>query len=274
MKRAAALKQRTGEETLTENVLYEIARRHQTGDFLVIPATKQEESIHGADWLFWFVSGKKGISYRVQAKKLFPSGRYESLFKSGSSNGIPVDPEEQIKKLIQKADEDSHIPLYCFYNFSHPDGNFKQIYPGCLHKYRPPSFWGCSIALAQDVSFAKSNALKDLRKFMLPWHLLACSSHNRALVDSSVKTISSLAEPKGEPKVSGDTIQWERPKIEISPTVRPLPAYVNILIDIERSRRENPASRQDDINGQAREVIEVEDLAGVVVFGDNRNLES
>ena len=32
------------EETITETVLYEIALKHQSGDFLVCPATKSQEA--------------------------------------------------------------------------------------------------------------------------------------------------------------------------------------------------------------------------------------
>jgi hypothetical protein len=186
MRGAAKLDLFMSEETITETILYGTARKHQAGDFLVIPATKSQESIHGADWLFWFVAAGKGISYRIQAKRLFQSGRYESLFKAGKDlTGKPVDPHQQLKKLIQKAAEQQHMPIYCFYNFEHSDGGFKGSPHSCSHNYRCPSFWGCSIALAQDVQFANSDALEILRPYMRPWHLLACSSKDKTLADAA-----------------------------------------------------------------------------------------
>jgi hypothetical protein len=67
MRMAAKLQLFMSEETLTETALFEIARKHQSGEFIVIPATKSQESVHGADWLFWFVANGKGLSYRVQS---------------------------------------------------------------------------------------------------------------------------------------------------------------------------------------------------------------
>lgn len=261
------------EETLTEITLFEVARRHQAGNFLVIPATKPQEFVHGVYWLFWFVSGANGISYRVQAKKLFTNGRYESLFKSGKA----VDPEEQLKKLISKAQADNHIPLYCFYNFDHPDGDFHKHSNSCLHPYRPPSFWGCSIALAKDVQFAKSDQLKNLRKFMVPWHLLACSTNSKSLLDAATNAGRILAEPKGSASVVEGTVFWERPKLEIDLNPRAVPAYVGDMIEIhQRNRRldfENPAKEREEIDDRAQDFLEKEELSGVTVFNDTRKID-
>lgn len=100
------------EETTTETLLYEIARRHQSGNYIAIPATKIAESKHGGDWLWWFGDKASGIGFRVQAKRLFLTGRYDSLFKKTG------DPHAQLKKLISRAKRDNYVPLYCFYNFN------------------------------------------------------------------------------------------------------------------------------------------------------------
>lgn len=274
---AAALQLFMSEETLTETVLFEVARRHQAGDFVVIPATKPQEFVHGADWVFWFVSGGKGISYRVQAKKLFSDGRYRSLLKSGKdSHGNPIDPEEQLKKLISKADADGHIPLYCFYNFAHPHGNFYQYGGQCAHSYRAPSFWGCSIALAQDVQLAKSDELKDLRKYMVPWHLLACTADAKTLAESAISAARTLAEPKGSPRVVAGIVTWERPKREIEVSLRDVPSYIHEMIEIRESHGVTPSSHlraRDEIESRARGVLDEQELAGIAVFEDIRGRE-
>lgn len=266
------------EETLTETALFEIARKHQQGDFLVIPATKPQEFIHGADWLFWFVTSGKGVSYRVQAKKLFGNGRYQSLFKSGKhADGRSVDPEEQLKKLISKAHTGNHIPIYCFYNFEHSDGDFHNHEGDCLHAYRAPSFWGCSIALAEDVQLAKSDQLKELRKYMIPWHLLACATHSRSLADSATNAARILSEPKGQPRLEGKTVIWERPKKTINLNPRDVPAYVSEMIEVrERHDRlavEGIAQEREEIDSRARAVLDQEELAGVTVFNDARKID-
>jgi|GEM_PF-2544861 len=272
MRKAADLKMPMSEETLTETVLFETARKHQSGDFLVVPATKSEEAVHGADWLFWFVAGGKGISYRVQAKRLFPSGRYESLFKSGKDKGgQPIDPEQQLKKLIQKAKQDEHIPLYCFYNFRHSDGQFNFTSSKCSHNYRPPSFWGCSIALAEDVRFAKSDALKALRPFMIPWHLLACTSDTVRLSDAAARACRILAEPKGSPSVVNGVIQWERPQRNVASEVRVPPDYVRQMIEIQRRPDiTSESARRTEIEDQARSILDEQELVGLTIFDDTR----
>jgi hypothetical protein len=59
-------------------------------------ATKHEEAKHGADWEWWFIYRGKGIGFRVQAKRLFASGKYESLFekKKGAKQ------YDQLDKLV------------------------------------------------------------------------------------------------------------------------------------------------------------------------------
>ena len=271
MRTAAKLQLFMSEETLTETTLFEIARKHQSGEFIVIPATKSQESVHGADWLFWFVANGKGISYRVQAKRLFPSGRYESLLKSGKDlKGTPIDPEQQLKKLIAKADEAQHIPLYCFYNFQHPDGDFRLRSHSCLHDYRPPSFWGCSVALAQDVQFARSDALKALRPYMMPWHLLACSSDGDGLAEAASRAGRLLADAKGEPSVIDGIIQWERPRRDIPLDLRTIPEYVSELVEIHDRHTRSPVDRRREIDVRARTALEEQELAGVAIFDGTR----
>ena len=276
MRVAARLQLFMSEETITETVLYETARKHQSGDFLVIPATKSQESVHGADWLFWFVAAGRGISYRVQAKRLFSSGRYESLFKSGKgSSGKPIDPQQQLKKLIKKANEEQHIPVYCFYNFHHPDGHFRSHSDSCTHKYRPPSFWGCSIALAQDVQFANSDTLKRLRPYMVPWHLLACTSSKRGLADAAADAARLLAGPKGTPSVVDGLVRWERPQRTISLNLRAVPEYARAMTEIQDRPRpaRQPDDRRREIDIRARAVLEEQQLAGLAIFDDTRKTD-
>src|ERR1700730_4174070 len=72
------------EETLiTETALYEMALAHELdGKIAISLATKPQEARHGADWEWWLINGNMGVSFRVQAKRLFPNGSYQSLLKA------------------------------------------------------------------------------------------------------------------------------------------------------------------------------------------------
>lgn len=85
--RAASLGLFLNEETITETVLLRLATAAQGTGFLVRLFTKAEETKLGADWEFRFISKSKMVRLRVQAKRLFPSGHYESL-KPGASRRL------------------------------------------------------------------------------------------------------------------------------------------------------------------------------------------
>src|SRR5260370_42373124 len=82
---AARLNLSLSEETITECALYNIALAHQSGEIVIRLATKPAEARHGADWEWWLVRGSKGFGFRVQAKRLFPDGRYRALRKAGAN---------------------------------------------------------------------------------------------------------------------------------------------------------------------------------------------
>lgn len=102
------------EETITESILLALAKRHVGNGLTIRAYTKPEEGTGtlatnnlptGADWSFWFADGRNhGIELRIQAKRLFPSGKYESLDGTGT----------QIQNLYKN--QGSAIPLYVFYN--------------------------------------------------------------------------------------------------------------------------------------------------------------
>jgi hypothetical protein len=168
MAKAPTVGMSLSEETLTETVLYEIALAHQGADIEITIATRSAEARHGADWEWWLVKGNVCLSFRVQAKRLFPSARYQSLLKAGPNRYAQLD------KLIAVSQQEGHIPLYCFFNFQ-PSLSYSDNWKGhCRHSYRGPSFWGCSLAMAEDVKAVRSDTCNDLRGVMYPWHKLVC----------------------------------------------------------------------------------------------------
>jgi hypothetical protein len=112
MQTAAALGLSLSEETLTECALYNIAVSHQHTDIVIDLATKPAEAKHGADWEWWLVRGKKGLGFRVQAKRLFADGSYKSLTKAGAN------PYDQLDKLVAVSTNAGFEPLYCFPSIS------------------------------------------------------------------------------------------------------------------------------------------------------------
>jgi hypothetical protein len=69
MSTAARLGLSLSEETITECALYNLALAHQGADIVIDLATKPAEAKHGADWEWWLVRGRKGLGFRVQAKR-------------------------------------------------------------------------------------------------------------------------------------------------------------------------------------------------------------
>lgn len=235
------------EETLTETALYGIALQHQGKEIVIDLATKPAEKRHGADWEWWLVLGNKGLGFRVQAKRLFSSGRYHSLFKPGAN------PYVQLDKLVSSASASDLIPLYCFFNFQHPSGKFSGQKNGCQHSYRGPSFWGCSLALPENVKSAKSNTLATLRSYMYPWHMLVCPDTNSDIIDAATKFMTAQSEHHQKPEV------------------RHLPDYVTRLIELGDSRRQSDHGRPYLDEEYWREDADApDDLCGLAVFQDLR----
>src|SRR6266436_157495 len=189
---AARLNLSLSEETITECALYNIALAHQSGEIVIRLATKPAEARHGADWEWWLVRGSKGFGFRVQAKRLFPDGRYRALRKSGA-NG-----HEQLDKLVHVSKSTGLQALYCFFNFSCSHGQFNG--PNlCRHRYRAPSFWGCSLAFPDQVKHKQSTKIAELERVMHPWHLLVCDSKTDLLASAA----NFVRDRGGQDDVSG-----------------------------------------------------------------------
>jgi hypothetical protein len=166
-----------GEETITESLLLELASQHAGRGLRIRAYTKAEEGTGtkatgglptGADWSFWIANAVGiGIELRVQAKRQFPSGQYESLDGKG----------QQIKDLWNNRGR--AVPLYVLYNgpFScypwGPSWPSFSCFGSCTRQFREPSAWGCSVAPVSGIPPHASpypGALAGLR----PWHCLVC----------------------------------------------------------------------------------------------------
>ena len=129
----------------------------------------QEHNKSGADWLWWFVSGREGFPILLQAKRLFRSSRYESLkYNKGSST-------DQTETLIHYARQQGWLPLFCFYNYW---GSFPP-WQGGPGKYESP-YWGCAVANAESVKrlllspMGNVNGITCVGPISVPWMCLVC----------------------------------------------------------------------------------------------------
>jgi hypothetical protein len=250
MQKASLLGMALGEETITETVLYEIALAHRGGNFAVTLATKPQEARHGADWEWWLVKGNIGVSFRVQAKRLFRDGKYQSLFKPP-----PHDPYEQLSKLVSAARYGGHIPFYCFFNFDHTSGHFSSLSDRCRHSYRGPSFWGCTLATPEYVQAASSNNLQSLRWFMRPWHELVCDYHRSSLPDAGIAFVTRMRQ---------STLSLAHTPDEIRK--RPIPDYVRHLIGMTEEQNAHPETTYLDQSYWGEQSETPADIAGLAVF--------
>jgi hypothetical protein len=148
------------EESITETMLLNLATTFQGSGLFVRPFSKAQEKRNGADWELWFIQGANAVGLRVQAKRLFPSGKYDSLKPTGS----------QIATLIKRAGK--CFPVYVFYN---DPSTYRHLLPICAcGGYRAPSYRGCTLSPAARVALAANNSASSIQAISVPWHCMFC----------------------------------------------------------------------------------------------------
>ena len=121
---AQSLGSRFGEETITDLLVLEMLQSLRSNAFRVDYLNKQQESKWGADLLVWILQQSGDSRFlAIQAKKLYPSGRYEAI-NHHMSNGV-----RQIDLLEDFARQYHAIPLYLLYNY--PDSQERGSYWNC-----------------------------------------------------------------------------------------------------------------------------------------------
>lgn len=181
------------EETITETLLLHLATEFQGNGFWVRPFTKARETRNGADWEFWFVQGHKSVGLRVQAKRLFPSGKYQSLIPGG----------QQADKLIRKSG--NCYPVFAFYNDSR--AYFTSL-PDCLcGDYYAPSYRGCTLAPADVVRSCASHDANILANQTIPLHCLLCEFSSNKGVSLPQRIAGLLNERFPLSRIVGDGSQ-------------------------------------------------------------------
>ena len=119
IKLSCQVRVRLGEETLTDLLALDFVRLME-GRARLFQSTKKEESRQGTDlWILIYAGSNRALAFAVQAKKLYPSNRYEHLNARVKSSG-PF----QIDILEEFSGSVGAIPLYLLYNHADLDDTF------------------------------------------------------------------------------------------------------------------------------------------------------
>ncbi len=150
-----------GEETITENNLLEIRRRHRRRICLeTFP--KKKEAQYGADWEWHIVGNQWTLKMRVQAKRVQRDDSLKIKYKVKSSG------KQQRELLLDRAKDDKMKPLYCIYCTECQRTIWKQSHAkNGLEKYQT----GCLLADANDVP-EDTKKLCAIERNCIPWHYL------------------------------------------------------------------------------------------------------
>lgn len=239
------------EETITEVLLLELARRHPS-DVVVRKFTRHEEGKqYGADWEWWFVGGGLAWGTRVQAKKL--DGRLRNYRGIDYPYGRK---RRQITRFLSASQSDRLYPLYCFYNL--PDQRLLGAGAGCPLAGSDASLLGCTIADGRRISRQRQKRLwevTDIAPLLMPWHCLVCCPH-------------AIATSTGGSIVPNGIHNWVTERLAGKPSMDDELAPVRSLSDAPRyvrrayeMRGQRPGIQDDlDYDGEDREI------SGFVLF--------
>ena len=123
---AGALKARLREETLTDLLILDMLPHQRTNGFWIHHPTRTQEHVFGADLLLWIrYAGGTGRRLALQAKKLYPSGRYEALAHRDASGTRQVDKLDWFARLW------GAVPVYMLYNHVDPLPCYKTPWQCC-----------------------------------------------------------------------------------------------------------------------------------------------
>ena len=129
---------RLGEETLTDLLVLDMLPHRRMNAFSIHHPTKPQESLFGADLLLCIkYPGGSGRRLALQAKKLYPTGRYDALAHKDASGTLQID------KLDKFARWWGAVPAYLLYNHEAP---LRSLTPHwhCCKAYDPEQL-GCTL---------------------------------------------------------------------------------------------------------------------------------
>lgn len=158
-----------GEETITDDLLLALARRHPR-EVKIKQFNKRQEKSTGADWEWWFGDGIRWFGIRTQAKRLdIPNLHYKNITRNIGKTG-----RKQIDRLIKDAHSNQCYPAFCFYNYW-CESQYDPIWKcGTLAPVR--ELLGCTVADASAVKHSAKTVtpLAAVDKVAWPWMCLVC----------------------------------------------------------------------------------------------------
>lgn len=170
------------EEEFTKRNLRRFRRLHE--DCVQIREFhRSEEAQNGADWEWWFHSGKRGFGMRVQAKRMKRGGSYQLKYT--------VRGRLQSDLLVEDARASGCLPAYVFYNHRNWTPNSPDhAVSDCSHGSGEQAHFGCTIVSAHTVRAAILNSAlgpRYARRQSMPWHTILCDgSDGRSQVNLGV----------------------------------------------------------------------------------------
>ena len=211
LKLSRDLRVRLGEETLTDLLVLDFTRSMKDNARL-FQCTKTQESIEGTDLVILIhAGGNRAFWFALQAKKLYPSNRYEYLNARVKSAG-----SSQIDILEEFSRSVGAVPLYLLYNHADLDDTFP--YWHCCQCVNEGQM-GCTLVPSWIIRQAVSN--RGHRNFhsihasraSLPWRcLFDCPqgrAHQLSLVHGSIRDLRVQA-PKNRTSDAVKNYDWVR----------------------------------------------------------------
>lgn len=189
------------EETLTENLLVEMAKTLQPQGLRVRMFSRQKEGGRrpkgkdripgtGADWE-WFYEGPPCMArFRVQAKRLYPSPHHPGEYGGFEPGG------QQVHDLID--DAQGMNPVYVFYN--HPQVSDHDLFePSGPPEHFGQSCWGCGATTAAFMRSVPDAKLSTIIKGQVPWHRFFGIS-GTCLPRDAIEKANAAIYDEGEPQ--------------------------------------------------------------------------
>lgn len=170
------------EETITQNLSLELNKQHAS-QTKVHMFKKHQETLNGSDWIWLFYDKARRKEFRVivQAKRLYPSGRYDA-FKI-----------EQPDKMLRYAGMVNAVPVYALYNYPKARRSIyppqKPIWMGYIRGLDHARDYGVSLVHAKLVAALGIDG-KNARKMLehaIPWWLPACNCGLLKMPNNSLK---------------------------------------------------------------------------------------
>jgi hypothetical protein len=257
---AARFRMPYGEESITDEILLDLAMSHPQ-EVAIKKFSKREEGARtGADWEWWFGDRGAWFGMRVQAKALHVGvRRYLSL-----GHRVRKSKRLQVDLLLQDARKRKLFPVYCLYNFW--DITTTRV-PWRCPRAPQPHQWGCSLVDGRAVKTLIGSHHDDLATVMgaaFPWTCLPCCPHDSLDGEMGLAGRARALALMLEPQVDNRG----RRTATVPPLATEPPRYVRQLLDRQGPFRDPWFDDGANAVGQPNDGWPIESVDGVLVIRD------